>query len=92
LDAVGPAYIFAHLGQLVANSLHLFPVESGKRLVRQVFGQGTQLVANRLCLFGQEKAPGTTIGRIRLPLDQPSLLQTVDDPAGGDRLNVQPLG
>lgn len=51
-----------------------------------------EFVDERLCLCGNVKPPCPPIVRIPNTLDESRFLETVDDPAQGDRLQVEHVG
>ncbi len=66
-----------------------FPVDSGKRLLDEIGTNGMKLVDERLCLCGDVQLPRAPVIRIAGALDQTGFFETVDDPAQGDRLEVE---
>ena len=84
--------VFAHARQGAAHRFEFGLAHAGKRLERHLLGQFAQPLADGLGLGGQRQTPRAAVSGIALALDQPGLLEPVDDPARADRLDIEPVG
>jgi hypothetical protein len=67
-------------------------VNPRKRMFDEVGADALEFVDERLCLCGDVKPPGPAVARVSRALDEPRLLETIDDAAQGDRLELEHVG
>ena len=84
--------ILADPRQRVAHLRQLIVAQPGERLKRHRLGEFGKPRMDWLRLGGQRQSPRTAVGRIALALDQSGLGQPIDDSAGADRLDIEPVG
>ena len=87
-----PRQVLAHLFERLAQDRAVAVGDSHERFFDHLVGERAELGQQRLRLSGEEQAPGTAIGGIGATLDQVGLLQAIDHPAHGDRLNLEQVG
>lgn len=85
-------YVFTDAGKHLPRFFNFLRVDTGKRFGEEFVGYATQFLDERLCRLGDLKPPGPPIGRVASTLDQPRFLQAVDDPAEGNRLDIEHVG
>ncbi len=63
-----------------------------KSIPRHLPGQHSQLFDQGLAFVGQVQPPSPAILGVAATLDQAALFQPIDDPAQGDRLDIEMIG
>jgi len=86
------AEVFTYAGEHAPCSLDVFRINPAKRLGSHLVRYRAQLLDEGLRICGDVKPPCPAVGRIGCPLDEPGLLEPVDDPRQGDRLDVEHVG
>ena len=72
--------------------VHVFRVNSGKRVSDHLVGHSAQLLDERPCLCGNVKPPCSPVGGVSYALNQTRFFKSVDDPRQCDWFDVKHIG